>query len=74
MRQPLLAGLLMASSCWGYQQAAGNVMRGLPEETAADLTGTSCGNIDDYIKMTCIGDVKLCASMHSCSVVGRVLQ
>ena len=22
------------------QQAAGNVMRGLPEETAADLTGT----------------------------------
>ena len=52
MRQPLLAGLLMASSCWGYQQAAGNVTRGLPEETAADLTGTSCGNIDDYIKMT----------------------
>ena len=26
MRQPLLAGLLMASSCWGYQQAAGNLM------------------------------------------------
>ena len=42
MRQPLLAGLLMASSCWGYQQAAGNVMGDLPEEAAADLTGTFC--------------------------------
>ena len=42
MKQPLLAGLLLASSCWGYQQAAGNLMRDLPEEAAADLTGTFC--------------------------------
>ena len=42
MKQPLWAGLLMASSCWGYQQAAGNVMGDLPEEAAADVTGTSC--------------------------------
>ena len=51
MRQPLLAGLLMASSCWGYQQAAGKVMRGLPEETAADLTGTFfCCTIAEAIR------------------------
>ena len=42
MKQPLWAGLLMASSCGGYQQAAGNVMGDLPEEAAADLTGTFC--------------------------------
>ena len=34
MKQPLWAGLLMASSCGGYQQAAGNVLGGLPEEAA----------------------------------------
>ena len=46
----------------GCQQAAGGVARGLPEKAVAGFTGT------------CIGDVKTCASMHSCSEVGRVLQ
>ena len=41
------------------------VVAGLPEEIAADLTDTFCGYVDD---------VKQCASMHSCSEVGRVLQ
>ena len=41
MKQPLLAGLLLASSCWGYQQAAGNLMRGLQEEAAVGPTDTS---------------------------------
>ena len=56
MKQPLWAGLLMASSCGGYQQAAGNVMGDLPEEAAADLTGTFCCR-GATLSMTYIGDV-----------------
>ena len=49
----------------GCQQAAGGVARGLPEKAVAGFTDTFCGYLDD---------VKTCASMHSCSEVGRVLQ
>ena len=51
-------------SSGGCQQAAGNVAKGLPEEAAAGFTDTCCGYVDD---------VKICASMHSCSVVGQSL-
>ena len=63
MKQPLLAGLLMASSCWAASRRLA-VVTGLPEETAAGSTDTSWRYKDD---------VKVCASLHSCSEVGQSL-
>ena len=58
-----MAGLL-GCLLVGYQQAAGNVAEGLPEEAAAGSTDTLCPVKDD---------VKICVSMHSCSVGGQSL-